>query len=76
MKGAFYAGEAVLFLLVAGGLALSAGQAAEWLTSNLLHPVVVMFPAGLLAGLCRDRHPLLTVERWHGVAVRRLDDRG
>jgi hypothetical protein len=76
VKVAFYITEAVLVLLVAGGLALGAGQAADWLTSNLLHPVAVAFPVGLLAGLCRDRHPLWAIERWHGVAVRRLDDRG
>ena len=76
MKVAFYLAEGLLVLATAAGMAWGASQASEWLTANLLHPLAVAFPVGLLAGMCRDRHPLLTLEHWHGVAVRRLDGRG
>jgi hypothetical protein len=76
MKAAFYVTEAAIVVAGAGGLALGAGWAADWLASGLLHPVAAAVPAGVALRCSRGRRPLETVERWHGTAVRRLDGRG
>jgi hypothetical protein len=76
MKVALVLGEIALVLGVAAALALGAGGLAGWLADGLWHPLAVAVPAGVVLRLSRGRHPLLAFERWHGTAVRRLDDRG
>lgn len=76
MKVVFYVAEAAFVVVVVGALSLGAGWMAGWLAAALLHPLAAAVPAGVGLRVSRGRHPLLAVERWHGAAVRRLDDRG
>ena len=75
---AFLIGEAITVIgIVAAGAVLATGTVDEFPLDRLppWRALMVLFLVSAGAELVRAAHPLVTARRWHGVLVRRIDER-